>query len=128
MASPSRAGRGAVLVLSCSATGREDELVYAGKVGTGLYGRLSRDLHAALVRLERPPALSAAAVAERGRSWVEPELVAEVAFSNWTPDVRLRHPSFLGLRPDKASREVVREECGHGARACADLGRAGPMA
>jgi ATP-dependent DNA ligase len=34
-----------------------------------------------------------------------------VRFTSWTPDLRLRHPSFLGLRTDKASREVVREEC-----------------
>ena len=43
-------------------------------------------------------------------TWVEPELVAQIAFMEWTPDGRLRHPSFLGLRVDKAAREVVREE------------------
>jgi bifunctional non-homologous end joining protein LigD len=41
--------------------------------------------------------------------WVEPELVCQVAFSEWTRDDKLRQPAFLGLREDKESREVVRE-------------------
>jgi bifunctional non-homologous end joining protein LigD len=45
----------------------------------------------------------------RGTTWVEPELVAQVAFTEWTHDGRLRHPRFLGLRDDKPAREVVRE-------------------
>jgi bifunctional non-homologous end joining protein LigD len=46
----------------------------------------------------------------RAATWVEPELVAQIGFMEWTPDGRLRHPSFLGLRFDKAARDVVREE------------------
>ena len=46
----------------------------------------------------------------RAATWVEPEIVAQIAFMEWTPDGRLRHPSFLGVRFDKAAREVVREE------------------
>ena len=42
-------------------------------------------------------------------TWLEPELVAQIAFMEWTADGRLRHPSFLGLRFDKSAREVVRE-------------------
>jgi ATP-dependent DNA ligase len=45
----------------------------------------------------------------RGATWVEPELVAQVGFTEWTADGRLRHPRFLGLRDDKSAREVVRE-------------------
>jgi bifunctional non-homologous end joining protein LigD len=90
------------------------ELVYAGKVGTGFTERVLAELHRALVQLERPSSPFGTRVAERKAHWVEPELVAEVGFTSWTPDLRLRHPSFLGLRPDKASREVVREECAHG--------------
>ncbi|MFL5767591.1 MAG: ATP-dependent DNA ligase, partial [Actinomycetota bacterium] len=41
--------------------------------------------------------------------WVEPKLVAEVGFSEWTPDGKLRHPRYLGLRNDKSPDEVVRE-------------------
>jgi bifunctional non-homologous end joining protein LigD len=46
----------------------------------------------------------------RAATWVEPELVAQFAFMEWTSDGRLRHPSFLGLRFDKPAREVVRED------------------
>jgi bifunctional non-homologous end joining protein LigD len=44
-----------------------------------------------------------------GTRWVRPELVGQVAFSEWTRDGRLRHPRYLGLRDDKPAREVVRE-------------------
>jgi bifunctional non-homologous end joining protein LigD len=90
------------------------ELVYAGKVGTGFTERVLAELHGALDVLERGSSPFGTRVAERKAHWVEPELVAEVAFTSWTPDLRLRHPSFVGLRPDKASRDVVREECGRG--------------
>ncbi|MGD0808955.1 MAG: non-homologous end-joining DNA ligase [Acidimicrobiales bacterium] len=106
------------------------ELVYAGKVGTGFTERVLAELHRALVALERASSPFGNRVAERKPHWVEPDLVAEVAFTSWTPDLRLRHPSFLGLRPDRASREVVREECGRGAsaprRGRQGLGGAGP--
>ena len=49
------------------------------------------------------------AVREPHATWVEPRLVAQVGFSEWTRDGRLRHPRFLGLRDDKAAEEVVRE-------------------
>ena len=44
-----------------------------------------------------------------GATWVEPELVAEVGFTEWTRHGRLRHPRFLGLRFDKPASKVVRE-------------------
>ncbi|HXW78502.1 MAG TPA: hypothetical protein VEJ84_03335, partial [Acidimicrobiales bacterium] len=94
------------------------ELVYAGKVGTGFTDATLRQLRRALLEIERPsspfasPVTETGPVTESGPHWVEPTLVAEVSFSNWTRDGRLRHPSFLGLRPDKASRDVVREDCG----------------
>ncbi len=90
----------------------QDELVYAGKVGTGFTDATLRGLLRALLKLERPSSPFASPVTERAAHWVEPSLVAEVSFSNWTRDGRLRHPSFLGLRQDKASRDVVREESG----------------
>ncbi len=89
-----------------------DALVYAGKVGTGFNRATLRELSKTLSGLERPSSPFVAGEVERGARWVEPELVAEVAFSNWTRDGRLRHPSFVRARPDKASRDVVREECG----------------
>jgi len=47
--------------------------------------------------------------ARRGALFVKPELVAHVNFGEWTPDSKLRHPSFQGLREDKPAHEVVRE-------------------
>jgi bifunctional non-homologous end joining protein LigD len=86
-----------------------DHLRYAGKVGTGFTRATLADLGAKLARLERAESPFADRVREAHVTWVEPELVAQVAFSEWTRDGRLRHPRFLGLREDKAAREVVRE-------------------
>lgn len=86
-----------------------DHLVCAGKVGTGFDERTLRSLHSALRSLDAPLSPFADAPRERGVHWVRPELVAEIAFTEWTRDGRLRHPSFLGLRDDKAARDVVRE-------------------
>ena len=86
-------------------------LKYAGKVGTGFDQTMLAELGAQLRKLRRPeaPFDDASAIRERGVSWVEPTLVAEVGFSEWTSGGRLRHPRFLGLRDDKAATEVVRE-------------------
>ena len=87
----------------------DGELRYAGKVGTGFTRETLHDLAAQLAPLKRDNSPFADEVRERTATWVEPELVAQVGFSEWTPDHRLRHPRFLGLRDDKAAREVVRE-------------------
>jgi bifunctional non-homologous end joining protein LigD len=85
------------------------DLRYAGKVGTGFDERTLRDLGARLRRLERSASPFADRVPGRTVHWVQPRLVCEVGFTEWTGDGRLRHPRFMGLRPDKGSREVVRE-------------------
>lgn len=103
----SRTGFGALLL----GYWEDGKLMYAGKVGTGFSDNLLRDLYTKLVQLERSTSPFSAAVPDKGARFAEPELVAEVAFTNWTPDGRLRHPSFLGLRPDKAGADVGREEC-----------------
>jgi DNA ligase D-like protein (predicted ligase) len=90
-----------------------DRFRYAGKVGTGFTRATLRDLAdrlAPLVRAASP--FEPEKAIPRAATWVEPELVAQIAFMEWTADGRLRHPSFLGLRFDKAAREVVREEPG----------------
>ena len=87
----------------------DGELRYAGKVGTGFTRETLHDLAAKLSPLKRDRSPFADEVRERTATWVEPELVAQVGFSEWTRDHRLRHPRFLGLRDDKAAREVVRE-------------------
>jgi len=86
-----------------------DELRYAGKVGTGFNRETLRSLAANLRPLTRETSPFADAPRFRDVTWVEPELVAQVGFAEWTRDGRLRHPRFLGMREDKAAREVVRE-------------------
>lgn len=85
-------------------------LRYAGKVGTGFSAETINDLRTRLDRLARKtPTVDAPRTAVRGARWVTPKLVAEIAFTETTPDGVLRHPSFLGLRGDKPAREVVEE-------------------
>ena len=90
---------------------RDGRLEYAGKVGTGFDTETLHDLGAKLRALARrdPPFKNAQAIKERDVTWVEPKLVAEVGFTEWTRDGRLRHPRFQGLRDDKSADEVVRE-------------------
>jgi bifunctional non-homologous end joining protein LigD len=88
-----------------------DRLRYAGKVGTGFTLATLRELSERLRPLVRGTSpFGPDKGIPRAATWVEPELVAQIAFMEWTPDGRLRHPSFLGLRFDKPAREVVREE------------------
>lgn len=99
-----RSGFGALLI----GYYEDDDLVYAGKVGTGYdeetLDRLGRELRrretdeTPFRRNDSPDA-----------HWVEPELVAEIGFSEWTSGGRLRHPRYIGLREDKPAKEVVKE-------------------
>ena len=85
-------------------------LKYAGAVGTGFDRELLRSLHDKLVKLEQPsPPFTADGLPRKGVHWVKPRLVAQIGFAEWTRDGKLRHPRFLGLRTDKAPRDVVRE-------------------
>jgi bifunctional non-homologous end joining protein LigD len=101
----SRTDLGALL-LGYNENGR---LRYAGKVGTGFTRATLRDLAERLAPLRRDRSPFADEVREPAATWVEPELVAQIGFSEWTRDGRLRHPRFLGLREDKPAAEVVRE-------------------
>jgi bifunctional non-homologous end joining protein LigD len=105
------APRGSRTDLGALLLGHYDDgaLRYAGKVGTGFTQATLRDLAGELAPLRRDTSPFADEVRERDVTWVEPQLVAQVGFSEWTRDGRLRHPRFLGLRDDKAAREVVRE-------------------
>jgi bifunctional non-homologous end joining protein LigD len=82
---------------------------YAGKVGTGFDRATLKDLGERLRALRRDDSPFADAPRYRDATWVEPELVAQLGFSEWTTAGRLRHPRFQGLRFDKPAREVVRE-------------------
>ena len=85
-------------------------LRYAGKVGTGFTAATLADLAGRLAQLRRDTTPFDDVVREQHVTWVEPRLVAQVAFTEWTRDGRLRHPRYLGLREDKAPEEVVREQ------------------
>jgi bifunctional non-homologous end joining protein LigD len=88
----------------------DGKLRYAGKVGTGFDQRTLANLGGQMRKLERedPPFADVRPV-PKGTHWIEPELVGQFAFSEWTRDGRLRHPRYLGLRDDKRARDVVRE-------------------
>ncbi|MFZ0385058.1 MAG: hypothetical protein WAL22_05305, partial [Solirubrobacteraceae bacterium] len=86
-------------------------LRYAGKVGTGFDTETLQAIGSRLRRLTvaTPPFADPGSIRERFVTWVKPELVAQVGFSEWTGAGRLRHPRFLGLRDDKPASKVVRE-------------------
>jgi bifunctional non-homologous end joining protein LigD len=92
----------------------DGQLVYAGKVGSGFTERLLADLQHRLEARKRDtsPFASVPAEMRRGAHWVEPDLVAQVEFTQWTEEGRMRQPVFLGLRDDRDARHVVRERPG----------------
>lgn len=98
----SRAHFGALLVGAYDGK----RLRYAGKVGTGFSERTLDDLMRRFRPLRRPTPPFADPPRERDVTWIEPKLVAQVGFTEWTGDGRLRHPVFLGLREDKRPSEV----------------------
>lgn len=104
--SGSRTGFGALLV----GYHEDGAFRYAGRVGTGFDERTLRSLRQVLSGLETPGSPFTDLDRQPGTHWVRPVLVAEVSFTEWTRDGRLRHPSFLGLRPDKDAGAVVRED------------------
>jgi bifunctional non-homologous end joining protein LigD len=86
------------------------ELRYAGKVGTGFDTDELFRLHALMKPLARKePAVKAPRAETRGAQWIEPRLVAEIAYTEMTREGTLRHPSYLGLREDKKPEAVVLE-------------------
>lgn len=100
---------GSLLVGVNDGSGR---LRYAGSVGTGFTDEALRRLAERLAPLRRdtPPFDGITREEAKGCHWVEPVLVGEVRFAEWTGEGRLRHPSWRGLRDDKDPGEVVREE------------------
>jgi ATP-dependent DNA ligase len=101
----SRVGFGALLV----GYYEDGDLVYAGKVGTGYDNAFLADFRKRLDGLARDTSPFVGEVNERDVHWVAPKLVGEFGFTEWTKDGKLRHPRFLGLRRDKAARDVGRE-------------------
>jgi bifunctional non-homologous end joining protein LigD len=86
------------------------KLTYAGKVGTGFSGALIDDLMERMEPLATDkPAVEVPRPDRKGAHWIEPKLVAEIAFAEFTSDGVLRHPSFIALREDKPANQVKRE-------------------
>ncbi|MDO8736336.1 MAG: DNA ligase D, partial [Thermoleophilia bacterium] len=103
----SRAGFGALLI------GYYDgpQLVYAGHVGSGFNEELLEDIYQRMKQIERPDTpFDKEPKTNEPAHWVEPEMVAEIKFSEWTRDGNLRHPVFIGLRSDIIASDVFREE------------------
>ncbi len=102
-----RVGLGALLVGYYDG----DDLVFAGKIGTGFDNKLLLDLRRRLDALEIPatPFTVATGLPRLRAHWVRPEVVVQAAFIEWTGNNKLRHPRLIGVRFDKAARDVVRE-------------------
>ena len=96
--------------LHLAVMGDDGELHYAGKVGTGFSYNQRVWWKETLKKDVVPKPMAKDAPRERVATWVKPKYVVQVAFTEWTGDNRLRHPSFLGMRDDKSPKEVVREK------------------
>lgn len=101
-----RVGFGALLI----GYYEQDRLRYAGKVGTGYDRQTLERPGRRLAGLERAePAFADGNLPRAGVHWVEPRLVGQIGFIEWTRDGQLRHPRFQGLRRDKPPRQIRRE-------------------
>ena len=102
----SRTGLGALLL---GVHDKDGKLRYAGNVGTGFDEKTLRDLKSRLSEIHTSRAPFADLAASVKGQWVKPQLVAEVAFAQWTHSGHIRHSVFQGLRADKPARNIVRE-------------------
>jgi ATP-dependent DNA ligase len=116
---PSHLGLDALLV----GVYKDNRLRFAGAVRGGFNPALRREVHNKIEHLriatcpfvnlpDRRPSSFGQGIAKEKMSacaWVKPTAVAEIEFAEWTPDERLRHAAFVGLRSDKKLKEVVRE-------------------
>ena len=102
-----RVGFGALLVGYFAG----DDFVFAGKVGTGFDTKMLLDLRAKFdrIEIEKSPFTKATGLPRLRAHWVKPQIVVQVSFIEWTVHDKLRHPRLLGIRTDKAARDVVRE-------------------
>ncbi len=91
---------------------RDGRLWYVGKVGTGFDRETLSALHKKFLPLVREKTALADPPREKGISFLEPRLVAQISFQEWTADHKLRQPVYLGLRDDKRPRDVLLPEIG----------------
>ncbi|MBS7842971.1 DNA ligase D [Pseudomonas fluorescens] len=105
----SRSGFGALLL----AVNDDSGLVYAGRVGTGFDQAALKTIYAQLTPLERkasPLAKPLTSAQARGVHWVEPTLVGEVQFAEWTREGVVRQAAFVGMRSDKPAAQIIHEQ------------------
>lgn len=122
----SRSGFGALL-LAVNADGSDAELVYAGRVGTGFSETTLKQLFEQMQPLQRdasPLVKKLTAAQSRGVHWIEPQLICEVEFAQWTCEGIIRHAVFVGLRSDKSINQVSHERP---SRAAAEPARTGKV-
>ncbi|SIR55797.1 DNA ligase D [Pseudacidovorax sp. RU35E] len=116
----SRSGFGALLL---GVYDEQGELKHAGNVGTGFDQRRLAEMHAQLQALEQDDCPFTPRPAGEKAQWVRPELVAEVAFGQWTREGKVRQAVFQGLRSDKPARQIVREHAMDSSTAAHAAGR-----
>lgn len=102
----SRKGLGALLV----GYYKDGKLIFAGKVGSGYTESVLIDLQKKLDKISRKDSPFESTPRMKGVHWTEPELLAQVKFTEWTETGSMRHPVFLGLREDKKPKQVVAEK------------------
>jgi bifunctional non-homologous end joining protein LigD len=91
----------------------DDQLQYIGKCGTGFNNQTLKELYDQMQELvipQKPFAKQVEVNQQKSVTWIKPELVCEVNFTEWTENENLRHPVYKGLRTDKDAREVKREQ------------------
>jgi bifunctional non-homologous end joining protein LigD len=104
----SRVGLGALLVGYYDG----DDFVFAGKLGTGFDTAMLKELRARFDQAELPasPFTKGTGLPKLRTHWVKPQVVVQVAFTEWTRHGKLRHPRLIAIRRDKKAREVTREQ------------------
>ena len=86
------------------------KLEYVGKVGTGFDEETLKTLFKKFGALKRASSPFGSDVREKGATFIAPKLVAQIGYTEWTSDGKLRHPVYLGLRDDKDAKDVKRQE------------------
>lgn len=108
----SRAGFGAILLGVHTALG-DPEIIYAGRVGTGFNATRLADIYKKMKALEldkSPISTRLTGTQAKGVHWIQPKLVCEVEFAEWTGEGILRQASFISLRTDKPAKDIIREQ------------------